>query len=173
MEIAIRNSQPEDLPQMESLYQKAFPDEDLLPLVKDLLAEGPAVLSLVAVDEQVVIGNVIFTLCQIDENSDKLALLAPLGVSPDYQGKGIGSLLTHTGIEQMEKNGVRQVFVLGDPNYYRRFGFSTEKSIMPPYDLPPEWSDAWQSKVLVEGAPQTEGKLSLPEVWLKPELWLP
>ena len=45
------------------------------------------------------------------------------------------------------------VYVLGDPAYYGRSGFIPEPAIAPPYALPEEWRDAWQSLSLGD-APQ-------------------
>lgn len=52
--------------------------------------------------------------------------LAPLGVLPDRQGAGIGSALVREGLRAAPRRGREAVFVLGDPAYYERFGFSRE-----------------------------------------------
>ena len=49
--------------------------------------------------------------------------LAPLSVLPSHQNKGIGSKLVKYGNYQVKKMGFTQIFVLGDPKYYSRFGF--------------------------------------------------
>ena len=54
--MVIRLSTRTDMPQIETLYPAAFPDEDLLPLVTDLLDLPEGVLSLVAtVDDSVIV----------------------------------------------------------------------------------------------------------------------
>jgi len=68
--IEIRESRPDDLAAIEALYPDAFPDEDLLPLVKDLLQETPPVLSLVSTIDAVLVGHVIFTWCHVGSDTD-------------------------------------------------------------------------------------------------------
>ncbi|KAI1727273.1 putative N-acetyltransferase YjhQ [Ditylenchus destructor] len=49
--------------------------------------------------------------------------LAPLGIKPTIQSRGVGSALTETGLVECRKRGVKAVFVLGHPTYYTRFAF--------------------------------------------------
>lgn len=165
----IRDTALEDLAALEALYPAAFPDEDLLPLVRGLLVEPAGLISLGAYSDGDLIGHVIFTHCTA--GGAPVGLLAPLGVHPDWQRGGIGSALVHEGIARMRSEGVRQVCVLGDPGYYGRFGFAAEAAIEPPYRLPPEWAGAWQS-VLLEGEPLA-GTLTPPAPFRDPALWLP
>ena len=65
------------------------------------------------------------------------------------------------------------MFVLGDPAYYGRLGFATEKRIEPPYGLPPEWEGAWQSQYLDGQAATTAGRLLVPDYWDDAALWGP
>lgn len=169
----VRESGKEDLAGIEHLYPLAFPDEDLVPLVRSLLKDGPPVLSLVATANARPVGHIIFTICTVDQDKDECALLAPLGVVPTYQGQGIGKTLIRTGLRHLETRGFKRVFVLGDPAYYGRFGFLPERHVAPPYALPKEWADAWQSIDLTENKSAAKGTLSLPHQWLKPALWLP
>ena len=73
----IREGLPGDLASIEKLYPEAFPDEDLLPLVRQLLKEAPIVLSLVAITDNSLVGHVIFTTCSVAASADQVALLAP------------------------------------------------------------------------------------------------
>lgn len=49
--------------------------------------------------------------------------LAPLAVAPERQRQGIGAALVAAALAAAAGGGWRAVFVLGDPAYYRRFGF--------------------------------------------------
>lgn len=167
----IRESRPEDLPKLEQLYQSAFPEEDLVPLLRELLAEDEGVLSLVACLRGEVVGHVCFTACTAGEGGAHLALLAPLAVAPDHQRRGFGSGLVHAGLEASRARGAIACCVLGDPNYYSRFGFAAETAIEAPYALPAAWQGAWQSLGLVDPAPAIAGKLAVPAPWRKRELW--
>ena len=76
----IRESQETELGAIESLYAKAFPDEDLLPLVRDLLQNSVIVTSMVAVADSQIVGHLIFTRCGLVGDNVEIALLGPLGV---------------------------------------------------------------------------------------------
>ena len=171
--IEIRESVPRDLAEIEKLYPDAFPDEDLLPLVKELLQETPIVLSLVATIGTSVVGHVIFTTCSVSGNSNKVALLGPLGVVTAWQKQGIGGAIIRAGLQRLETTGVIQVYVLGDPAYYGRLGFAPEADVTPPLPLPEEWRGAWQSINLAGTGAPTRGKLSVPQPWRQPALWAP
>jgi predicted N-acetyltransferase YhbS len=89
------------------------------------------------------------------------------------QRQGLGTRLVQAGLKQLQGPGVRQVFVLGDPEYYRRFGFLPEQSILPPYPMPPAYAEAWQSVLLPGAPPLAPGPLPQPQVWMQPSHWLP
>jgi putative acetyltransferase len=171
--IEIRQSRADDIPSIEKLYPAAFPEEDLLPLVRQLLTEDAGILSLVAEAGGLTVGHILFTLCGISGSEARAALLAPLAVAPEWQRKGIGSALIRDGLTRLERDGVAHVYVLGDPAYYGRSGFKPETGVAPPYPLPEEYRDAWQSLSLGSAPPPDQGKLKLPDVWMKPELWGP
>ena len=170
-EPGIRESAVQDRAAIEALYPKAFPDEDLLPLVREQLRDPDRTISLVAVIDSTVVGNIIFTKCGVSGRTVKGALLAPLAVDPVHQNRGVGSALIQAGLRSLQEQAFSIVFVLGDPAYYGRFGFKTESSIGTPYPIPPEWSDAWQSQWLVDPVGIPGGKLSLPGFWLDPAFW--
>lgn len=171
--IDIRQGQPDDMASIEKLYPAAFPEEDLLPLVRQLLAEEPGILSLVAEAGDAMAGHILFTLCAMTGSDARAALLAPLGVAPQWQRKGIGSSLIREGLNRLKRDGVAHVYVLGDPAYYGRNGFRTETGVAPPYPLPEEYRDAWQSLSLGSVPPPDHGTLVLPKVWMQPALWGP
>ena len=171
--IEIRESQPSDLAAIEKLYPDAFPDEDLLPLVRELLREVAIVLSLVALADEALVGHVIFTDCSLAGRPDKAALLGPLAVVSARQRRGVGSAIVRAGLQRLEQVGTNRVYVLGDPAYYGRFGFEPEDGVAPPYPLPEEWQGAWQSLSLGGNQPPLLGKLSVPQAWRQPALWAP
>ncbi len=171
--IEIRESLPSDIASIEKIYPDAFPEEDLLPLVRELLQEPPFVLSLVGIIDTSVVGHVIFTTCGIAEATEKVALLGPLAVVTDWQRQGIGSAIVHAGLQRLQKSGVMQICVLGDPAYYGRLGFAPEVGVAPPYPLPQEWHGAWQSIQLRSASPPIHGTLCVPQPWRQPALWAP
>jgi putative acetyltransferase len=90
-----------------------------------LRAAGALLLSLVAVENGKVVGHIAFSPVEIrsEEGTVETVGLAPLAVLPEYQQKGIGLHLVEWGLQELQAAGHKIVFVLGDPNYYRRFGF--------------------------------------------------
>lgn len=167
----IRQSQPQDREAIEAIYPAAFPEEDLLPLIGKLL--GADVLSLVAMSGSTLSGHAIFSSCGLEGQTVNLALLGPLAVAPDRQRQGIGGALIRTGLQQLQGSGNALVCVLGDPEYYRRFGFAREADVAPPYPLPKEWDGAWQSLRLKDNAAPLKGVLTVPAPWQDPALWGP
>lgn len=173
-ELEIRESSQEDWGDIEALYQEAFPEENLPPLVQSLLHQVEALaLSLVGTIHAQMVGHVIFTKCEVIGQSVNAALLAPLAVAPAWQRQGIGSAMVREGLRRLKEAEVSQVFVLGDPEFYVRLGFVSESLVEPPYPLPVEWKGAWQSQGLEEATAPCSGKLSVPPQWLQRSLWTP
>jgi putative acetyltransferase len=167
----IRDAASSDIGTLEALYPLAFPDEDLLPIVRALHSMPNDALSLVAVVDSRIVGQLYFSRCGV--GSAKCALLGPLAVLPERQREGVGTALVTAGLDRMKEKGATAACVLGDPAYYRRFGFRPDARIEPPYRLPEEWSEAWQSKYLGDADATCAGKLEVPAPWMQESLWLP
>lgn len=58
----------------------------------------------------------------------KALLLGPLAVDPSQEGQGIGTRLMRAALEAAAARGHGAVLLVGDPDYYVRFGFSAEKT---------------------------------------------
>ncbi|MFZ0099487.1 MAG: N-acetyltransferase [Gemmobacter sp.] len=169
----IRATTPSDLPALATLYAAAFPDEDLMPLVRRLLTEVPDIISLVAeAAAQEPIAHIAITPCLTD-GPDHAALLGPLGVAPAHQRQGLGAALIRAGIARLNADRVTCLLVLGDPAYYGRFGFQPETRVAPPYPLPEEWRGAWQSLLIGTSSAPAAGTLRPPPPWMSAALWAP
>lgn len=118
----IRPERPADIPGIRDVLRLAFPTVLEAQLVDALRAAGRLTLSLVAVSEGRVVGHAAFSPVMLSDNAVGLGL-APVAVWPACQGRGIGSALVRAGLEQARKSGTRLVVVLGEPDYYSRFGF--------------------------------------------------
>ena len=167
----IRKTTSADDAELERLYGNAFPDEDLVPLVTQLIAEPGEVLSLVAETDAAAAGHVAVTLCRVGDGTP-VALLGPLAVAPAHQRQGLGRRLIDAAIAGSRDWSVAQINVLGDPGYYGRFGFQADERVLPPFPLPPEWRGAWQMRPL-DCRIQAAGTLAVPGFWNDPALWLP
>ena len=171
--LSIRETGVQDHAKVLALYPLMFPDEDLSAVVSELLEMEGQVLSLVSCQGEEPAAHVVFTPFADEGKGPVGALLGPLGVHPAQQGRGIGTALVEDGLKRLKAAGIRQVFVLGDPNYYGRFGFAPERHAMPPYEIPDAWRDAWQSLLLAGQTRMAPGSCALPDPWMKPELWAP
>ena len=118
---AIRAEDERDHDAVRDVHRLAFANEAEGRLVDALRRSGDAVLSLVAEQDARIVGHILFS--RLAAPMRALAL-APVGVRPGHQGRGIGSALIREGLERARDGGWAAVFVLGDPAYYGRFGFS-------------------------------------------------
>lgn len=57
---------------------------------------------------------------------------------PDRQGRGIGAALVRRGLEHLVALGAAGGILLGDPRYYRRFGFAADPALR--YPGGPAWA---------------------------------
>jgi putative acetyltransferase len=107
-----------------------------------------------------VIGHVLGTRGHVGQ--DPVLALGPLAVRPDHQRHGAGSALMHAILGAADALGEPLVALLGDPAYYRRFGFElgTAYQITPPG---PEWQPYFQVRVLSEYQPRLRGMFTYPE----------
>jgi putative acetyltransferase len=95
-------------------------------LVDQLRADGDGTISLVAIDHDCIVGHLM--LSKMTAPIKALAL-APASVHPDRQRSGIGSSLVRDALGRARIGGWDAVFVLGDPRFYRRFGFVPELAV--------------------------------------------
>jgi putative acetyltransferase len=119
----LRVEEPADAAAVREVVCAAFGGDAEARLVERLRAEGLARLSLVAAEPEIV-GHVLFS--EIRAGGRPALALAPLAVRPDRQRRGIGSGLVRRALDALRADGHGAVFVVGDPAYYGRFGFSGE-----------------------------------------------
>jgi putative acetyltransferase len=123
----IRAEKPGDVPAVREVNRLAFGREDEARVVDDLRSGAHARISLVASREDKIIGHVMFSALSIETEygSVEALALAPVAVVPEAQGQGVGSALIQEGLRRCVGLGHSVVIVLGDPDYYSRFGFSS------------------------------------------------
>ena len=119
--IEIRDERPDDLDAIRDVNRRAFGQEQEGAIVDALRARGAALLSLVAVADDTVVGHILFSPLKVE--SDVGAALGPMAVIPAYQRQGIGSQLVSCGLARLRDAGCPFIVVIGHPDFYPRFGF--------------------------------------------------
>ena len=128
-EVALRMEQPSDAPQIRDLLEASFPGHGEALLVDRLRSDGDLVLSLVAEDGGVVVGYIAFSRIVVEggEAPFGAVALAPLAVYPDYQSQGVATQLVREGHACIAFLGETLSVVVGEPQYYGRFGYSNRR----------------------------------------------
>lgn len=136
----IRPEDPTDAPAIASLIEQAFAgaphaDGSEAGIVDALRAAGALAVSLVAEADGALAGHVALSAVTIGTTGDGTAHwygLGPIAVAPDLQRQGIGSHLVRAGLARLAELGAAGCVVLGDPAYYRRFGFAVQPGLLLP-----------------------------------------
>lgn len=124
MSITIRPETVSDIPSSQSITTLAFSTPLEANILSGLRNASALTLSLVATlpNSSTVVGHVAFSPVTVP-NATNWVGLGPISVHPDYQRKGVGSKLIVTGIELLKRQGINGCVLLGNPDYYKRFGF--------------------------------------------------
>jgi len=146
LSINIRKEQPRDAQNIHEVTVAAFlgalhTDHTEQFIVKALRESGSLSISLVAEDEGDVVGHVALSPVTISDSTDSWYGLGPISVLPNKQGKGIGSKLMSAAIQELKNIKAKGCVLLGDPDYYHRFGFKTIEGLVLP-DVPHEYFQA-------------------------------
>lgn len=115
-----RPSTEADLPSIRRVEERAFGRPGEADLSAALIAAPVETISIVAEHASGVVGHVL--LSRVEGPRQALAL-APLSVDPDWQEMQVGTQLVRTALAAARAGGWKSVFVLGQPDYYCRFGF--------------------------------------------------
>ena len=139
----IRDERPADAAAIHDVTATAFAtaphsDGTEAAIVDRLRAAGALTLSLVAEDGGAIVGHVAFSPILIDRVGERWFGLGPVSVAPGRQRQGIGSALIVEGLARLRAEQAKGCVVLGDPVYYRRFGFAPDAALQFP-GLPPEY----------------------------------
>ena len=127
----IRKAEDQDIDSIIKVVSLAFNKEQYLQgqkvveatLVSELLNDNDNVVNLVSEDSEIV-GHVFISPVSLEPDVGLFCgQVSPLSVHPDHQSKGVGSSLMWAVIDESRVKGLDVLFLLGDPNYYRRFGF--------------------------------------------------
>lgn len=70
------------------------------------------------------IGSIFFTRLRFNE-SILVYMLAPVAVSTEHQGKGVGQALITYGLNELKNRSVAVAITYGDLSFYSKLGFQT------------------------------------------------
>ena len=143
----IRDENPTDIDAIENLIYQAFlnhphhaegakPTEHLI--VAGLRGAGVLTLSQVAESDGTMVGHIAISSVTIDGQDKNWYGLAPVSVIPDSQGQGIGTALIKQAMQIMQEQGADGIVLLGEPEYYSRFGFKADSRLTLD-GVPPEY----------------------------------
>jgi len=120
----IREEMPGDIEAVRMVNKEAFGQSVEANIIDKLRQNCPDVISLVAVQDDRVVGHVFFSPAVIESAKPLPGMgLAPVAVLPAWQRRGVGSTLIQKGLEILKGRSCPFVIVLGNAEYYPRFGF--------------------------------------------------
>jgi len=147
--IRVRSERRDDLEAINTIHEMSFPTTVEAQIVNQLRQSGHLSVSLVAELTGTVVGHIAFSPVNT-VHGDVGAGLGPLAVWDPYRRQGVGAQLVNEGLAACTRTGFGWAVVLGEPNYYSRFGFRSGKA----FGLHDEFGggDAFQVIELVAGA---------------------
>lgn len=145
--VRIRSESPADVGAIDTVTREAFAsaehsDGTEQDIVAALRGAGTLSVSLVAELCGEIVGHVAASPVRLDPAAaGEWFGIGPLSVWPDRQKQGIGAALMEAALERLGERGAAGVVLLGDPEYYRRFGFEQASPLRFP-DAPAEYFHA-------------------------------
>jgi putative acetyltransferase len=158
----IRPESPADIAAIHTVTIAAFKDhphseqtEQLI--INRLRVAGMLHLSLVAELQGEVVGHAAFSRVELSDGSRDWFGLGPISVLPSHQGQGIGGALIRRGLDRLREQAAAGCVVMGDPDFYRKFGFRNDprfvlKDCAPQYFLAQPLSSAGGSGMVTYNA---------------------
>lgn len=177
MALCLKETADSDLDIVLAVNRQAFGRDDEANLVANLLHDPTAkpLLSLLAFQDEEVVGHILFTKVDLEGKSDCLAsILCPMAVIPKFQKQGIGGRLICGGLEILTKRGVSLVFVLGHPSYYPRYGFEPagQYGFEATYPIEEKNAGAWMVRALQPHLiGKYQGRIICADTLNKPQYW--
>jgi predicted N-acetyltransferase YhbS len=74
--------------------------------------------------EDSIIGTIFFTRLRF-RDAIQVYMLAPVAVSTEHQGKGVGQALINYGLNELKNRSMAVAVTYGDPSFYSKVGFRT------------------------------------------------
>ena len=157
----IRLAREHDWPAILEVHRSAFGDDGVPRLAAELHESEwyEPDLSFAAEEDGRVVGHVMNTWNEVAGSGARVLQLSPLGVLPEYQGRGHGSALVRASLEAVRERGEPLLLVEGAPAYYGRFGFvrADALGLLPPPEALYDW--AFQVAILDSTARLPQGRV--------------
>ena len=143
MNLKIRPERADDADAIREITEAAFRLNDHSSgtegaIIDALREAGALTISLVAVIDNETVGHVAFSPVTIEGEHLDWFGLGPVAVRPDLHRRGIGSVLIREGLARLKQARASGCVLVGDPAYYRRFGFENDPALRYE-DLPVEY----------------------------------
>ena len=164
----IRDENPGDIQAIHDLTMAAFENHPISRqteqfIVKALRDAGALSISLVAEVGGQVVGHIAFSPVTISDGTENWYGCGPFSVLPEHQRRGFGKALLAEGLAELRKLGGKGCALVGDPNYYSRFGFKNYPELIhegvPPevFLVLPFTDEVPEGKVVFHGGFQADG----------------
>jgi len=126
--LILRNERAADIDAITEVTLAAFKNHPISKhteqfIINALRSAGALTISLVAEINGQVVGHIAFSPVTVSDGAKGWYGLGPVSVLPDYQKQGIGKALISEGLSLLKDMGGQGCALVGDPNYYKRFGF--------------------------------------------------
>lgn len=126
--VVVERAAPKDAFDVDEILRACFARPAEAMLVKQLAIDGDLVLLLIARDEasKAPLGLVALSKMHVAIGGDAApsVALAPLAVLQEHRRSGVAAALVQAAIDEMRRAGALLMFVLGEPGFYEKFGFS-------------------------------------------------
>lgn len=111
--------------------------------------DNQEIICLGTYENESIIGAIFFTRLRFNEVV-QIYMLAPVAVSTQHQGKGVGQELINFGLNELKNRSVAVVITYGDPSFYYKVGFQTlsDNIIQAPLEL--SMPEGWLGQSLTE-----------------------
>jgi putative acetyltransferase len=146
MKLEIRGETAADVSAIEAVTISAFENAPHTShteqyIVEALRKAGALTISLVVETDGIIVGHVAVSPVSISDRTPAWFGLGPISVAPEYQRRGVGSRLMREGLRVLREQGAAGCVVLGEPEYYGRFGFEADPNLFHK-DVPPGYFQA-------------------------------
>jgi predicted N-acetyltransferase YhbS len=110
--------------------------------------DNQEIICLGTYENESIIGSIFFTRLRFNEVIS-IYMLAPVAVSTQHQGKGVGQALIDFGLNELKNRSVTVAITYGDPSFYSKVGFQTlsENIIQAPLEL--SMPEGWLGQSLI------------------------